>query len=129
MTEGMEAITSASLSLALDAASLRQQAIATNIANAGSAGYLRQGVTFEGSLQQLRDSLRDGAGPGSAALALAGLAPRLTPALAADGSPQTVQLDVEMADLAHNTVHYQALLKALSRHYAVLSSAISDGKK
>ena len=40
MTDGIEAVTRSALALALDAASLRQQAIATNIANANAVGYV-----------------------------------------------------------------------------------------
>jgi flagellar basal-body rod protein FlgB len=113
MTEGLEAITTASLRHALDVASLRQQVIASNIANAGSAGYARQSVSFAAQLDQLGDD---------------GL-PRIVEARNADGTPEQVRLDIEMADMSQNTLQYQALLKALSRHYAILSSAISDGRK
>jgi flagellar basal-body rod protein FlgB len=127
MIAAIDAATKASLLLALDAASLRQQAIATNIANANSVGYLRQQVSFEDQLEQARGTL---AGDGSlSAFSLDGVAPRLVPSAHAGGVPEPVQLDVEMADLSRNTVHYQTLLKALSRQYAILSTAVSDGKR
>ncbi|SHN18084.1 flagellar basal-body rod protein FlgB [Duganella sacchari] len=127
MIDAIDHATRASLLLALDAASLRQQAIAANIANAGSVGYVRQRVSFEDQLQQAQRSLAD---DGSVALSsLSGLAPRMVSVTHAGGMPEPVQLDAEMADLARNTVHYQALLKALSRHYAILSTAVSDGKR
>ena len=47
MTDGIEAVTRSALALALDAASLRQQAIATNIANANVIDYVPQRVSFE----------------------------------------------------------------------------------
>jgi flagellar basal-body rod protein FlgB len=34
-----------------------------------------------------------------------------------------------MADLSRNAIQYQTLLKALSRQYAILSTAVSDGKR
>ena len=55
MTDGIEAVTRSALALALDAASLRQQAIATNIANANAIGYVPQRVSFE---EQLVDARR-----------------------------------------------------------------------
>jgi flagellar basal-body rod protein FlgB len=126
MSIGVEAITIASLRLALDAASLRQQAIASNIANAGSVGYARQRVSFDAQLEQLDASFQE---PDQYRAFGLGGAAHIVQARGADGAPEAVQLDMEMADMAQNTVQYQALLKALSRHFAVLSSAVSDGKK
>jgi flagellar basal-body rod protein FlgB len=40
-----------------------------------------------------------------------------------------VQLDMEVARMAQNAVHYQALLKGIEKQYAILSTAIADGKK
>jgi flagellar basal-body rod protein FlgB len=125
MTEGLEAITIASLSKALDAASLRQQAIASNIANANTVGYVRQQVSFE---DQLDDVRRQIAGQGSTDMfSLASVNARLAPV--ASGGDAKVQLDMEMADMSSNAVQYQTLLKALSKNYALLSIAANDGKR
>ncbi len=127
MIEAIDAATKASLLLALDAASLRQQAIATNIANANSVGYVRQRVSFEDQLEQARGTL---AADGSLTpFSLGGVTPKLVPTARPGAAADPVQLDVEMADLSRNTVHYQTLLKALSRQYAILSTAVSDGKR
>jgi flagellar basal-body rod protein FlgB len=127
VTEGVESITTAALSLALDAASLRQQAFAANIANAGTEGYAPLRVSFEAELEEARGLLRDRGLLDAAALS--GVEPVLergpAPAAVAPG----VLLDVEVSGMAQNAVHYQALLEALSRHYAVLSAAVNDGKK
>ncbi|MNL49194.1 hypothetical protein D3C87_1721090 [compost metagenome] len=53
----------------------------------------------------------------------------MEPALDASGQPATVQLDVQAAEMARNAVQYQALLKGLSRHMAILSMAAGDGRK
>lgn len=127
MTEGLEAITTAALGLALDAASLRQQAISANIANAGSEGYVPVRVSFEAQLEDARRALESRGFLDKTSLE--GVEPGVEPALDAAGLPAQVMLDVEMADLARNAVHYQALLRGLSRHYALLSAAVGDGKK
>lgn len=129
MTQGIEAVTAAALGLALDAASLRQQAIAANIANANSSDYVPLGVDFEA---QLEDARRGLASRGRMEMSdLAGVSPRL--AVASQTGPlglsPKVMLDVEVSRLAQNAVHYQALVKGLSRHYAILSIAVNDGKK
>lgn len=125
MTDGLEAITIASLSKALDAASLRQQAIASNIANANTVGYVRQQVSFEEQLDEVRRQI---AWQGSMDMfSLASVNAHLAPVAAEDDAK--VQLDMEMADMARNAVQYQTLLKALSKNYALLSIAANDGKR
>lgn len=123
MTEGMEGITTSVLSLALDAAVLRQQAIASNIANANTAGYVRQTVSFDRQLEALGAGRTD---PVRVAhIAHAGL--RIEPVGVDASGP--VQLDMEVAQMAQNAVHYQALLKGIEKQYAILATAIADGKK
>ncbi len=128
MTEGLEAITTTALGLALDAAALRQEAIAANIANADSVDYVPLTVSFEAQLDDARRALE---GQGRLdATSIAGVRPRLeTAALDARGLPPKVLLDAEVARMTQNAVHFQALAKALSRHFGILSAAVSDGKK
>ncbi|MFL6676177.1 MAG: flagellar basal body protein [Massilia sp.] len=127
MTEGMEAVTSAALGLALDAAVMRQQAIANNVANANTAGYVRQTTNFERELEHLKLTLH--ASSGARPELFQRVALRLEAVNPAAGAPAGVQLDSEMVDMAQNAVQYQTLLKGLMRHYAILSSAVSEGKK
>lgn len=129
MTDGIESVTTAALGLALDAASLRQQVIAANIANANVAGYVPMTVTFEA---QMEDARRDMAGRGVLDKAsLAGIAPRIEPATDTGpmGLTPQVMLDVEVSRMAQNAVQYQALARGLSKHYAILSAAVNDGRK
>lgn len=128
MTEGMEAVTVTALGLALDAASIRQQAIATNIANVNTLNYAPLKASFEDQLEDARNALQSHGRLDAASLA--GVRPILqigTPD--APGLLPAVQLDVEVAGMARNAVQYQALIKGLSKHYAILSSAVSDGKR
>lgn len=112
------------LSLALDAAGMRQQAIAQNIANVNTPGYQRMGVSFESRLDELRQDLRQGRAP-----SLAGLAALRPQFEAAGAAGEAVALDTEMASLSENTLHHQALLKALNKHFALIGSAINEGKR
>lgn len=121
MSIGIEAITTASLSLALDAASLRQQVIAANIANAGSVGFVPRRVSFEA---QVADGLRALQGGASSPLQA-----RVEPVLGAQGEPQEVRLDTEVAALTQNNLHYQALVRGLNRHLSILSTAVSEGRR
>lgn len=130
MIDGIEGITTAALSLALNAASLRHQAIATNIANASAEGYVSQRVNFDAYVQDARHALSErGRLDGQTLLNMADSKLTMEPVLDGGGVPAKVQLDAEIAGMAQNTVHYQALLKGLSRHLSVLYSAASDGKR
>lgn len=127
MTDGIEAVTRSALALALDAASLRQQAIAGNIANANAIGYVPQRVSFEAQLVDAQRSLMNTGRVD--AFALSQVRPRIEPAVDANGVTAELKLDVEVAEMARNAVHYQALVKGLQRHFAVLSMAAGDGRK
>jgi len=130
MIDGIESITQASLSLALDAATLRHQVIANNIANAGTEGFVPQRVKFSSQIEEARRQLDGGRridGNQLAAMTEAGV--ELEPVSIGSGLPARVQLDSEVAQMAQNAVHYQALLKGLSRHMGILSTAVSDGKR
>ncbi|WP_050465670.1 flagellar basal body rod protein FlgB [Herbaspirillum autotrophicum] len=127
MLQGIEAVTTQALGLALDAASLRQQVIAANIANANTIGYLPQHLSFGGQMEQVQAEIRD-AGSLSAG-SLTALRPTLALSLDSQGLPAKVRLDEEMAAMAQNTVQYQALIKGLNRHFSILATAASDGKR
>jgi len=109
------------LSLALDAATMRQQAIAHNIANAAMPGFQRIGVSFEERFAAL-----GGAAPQMSSVE----AQRFQPSFALQGLPgDTVALDQEMAAMSENTLHHQALLKVLSKQMNLMSIAINEGKR
>ena len=127
MNNGIESVTSSLLSLALDAASLRHQAISANIANIQTQGYVPQRVSFEAQLVNAQRSLKEQGFVDP--MALSGVRARLEPALGADGQPSAIELDSEVAQMAQNAVQYQALVKGISRHLSLLMSAASDGKK
>ncbi|WP_162044919.1 flagellar basal body rod protein FlgB [Undibacterium sp. YM2] len=122
-----EAVTMDMLKTALDAASLRHQAIANNIANVNTAGYRPASVNFEQQMDAVRSTLAQGkiVQPDM----LRGVQPfieRLAPVTDAD---RTALLDTEVGNMAQNTVQYEALLKAMGKHISILSSAIAEGKR
>lgn len=123
MQNGVEAVTGTALTLALDAATLRHQVHAANIANAGVAGYKAQRLSFEAQVLQ---GLQGAAGKANAGTQVSA---RVEPDLAADGQPHAVQLDTEVAAMSQNSVHYQTLVRALNRQMSILASAVSEGKR
>lgn len=119
-TPSIERLTLPALSAAMDAALIRQQVIANNIANASTAGFVAQRVRFDVGFTT------DAAAGDTASSAP--LSAELQPqaSLSIDGA---VRLDSEVAAMAQNGAHYQTLLRALNRHLSVLTSAVSEGKR
>ena len=112
------------LNMALDAAVMRQQAIAQNIANANTPGYQRVSVSFESRLAELASSATPGAAPSLATLANA------RPAFEyASGPSEGVALDMELASMSETVLHHHALLKALGKHLELVGLAINEGKR
>jgi flagellar basal-body rod protein FlgB len=97
--------------------SARQEALANNVANANTPGYRRVDVDFQ---QVLQGAVGDGFS-GEGAL-------DFTPA--ADGSGATradggnVDVDIEMASLAENSLAYQALATIQRTRMHILDTVI-----
>lgn len=105
------------VTLALDAATLRQQVAASNIANAGTAGFQRSQVSFEEHLRGIAAGVD--LSPGS----IEALRPRVV----SDRGPAA--LDQDVTAMAGNAIHYQALLKALNAELDLMGLAASDGRR
>lgn len=122
-----EAITTDLVKLALDAASMRHLAIAHNIANVNTPGFAPARVDFEAQLGAARAALQLGQ-PLEASM-LAGVRPVTLRTEVPAGADRSAMLDLEVAAMAENTVHYESLLKALGKQMSILASAISEGKR
>lgn len=109
------------LQRALSGAALRQEAIATNLANVNTPGYRRQDVNFTDALQRAFSvgsrSMVEEVAP---AVAVDSTAP-----IRADGS--TVDVDKEAATQAENGLQYQALSAVIKSRNAILRSAMGVG--
>ena len=119
----VEPTTLALVSKALDAATARQVVHSHNIANANADGFAPTQVRFEEHMTHVRDALARG--------------DRLTGADVSElditfetlQAGNKVELDTEVAALARNALHYQALIKALDRELSMMSLAVSDGRR
>ena len=108
----------------LDAASLRQEAIAANIANAETPGYRRLDVAPDFAAQ-LRAQITSGT---PAAQAAVGAQPTLAEDAHArvvrpDGN--TVELENELLAMNRNSVEYEFLTEVVSRNIKQLRVAIT----
>ena len=112
------------LSLALDEASLRQQAISSNIANINTPGYQRVDVSssFENAFQNALSDLGNGGSVGSMPAASITTASDQGPARP-DGN--TVQLESEMLGLAQNSAKYEFASEMISNSFHGMKTAIT----
>jgi flagellar basal-body rod protein FlgB len=110
--------TQTALEIAMQGTSLRQTAIAENLANVNTPGYRRRTVSFEDSLGA---AMRTG---DHRAVSLTAPAVTVDPSapLRADGN--SVDLDVEAAGEARNGLHYQALVMVTNARTTILQTAI-----
>jgi flagellar basal-body rod protein FlgB len=109
-------VTQLSLETAIRGAAMRQTALANNVANANTPGYRRQDVDFKSTLQAALTS-----GGDVEHVAFAAAADSAAP-MQADGN--TVDIDVENANLAKNGLEYEALVSIASARIAILKSAM-----
>ncbi|MEY2169430.1 MULTISPECIES: flagellar basal body rod protein FlgB [unclassified Rhodanobacter] len=120
---------------ALDLWQRRADVLANNLANADTPGYLARDIDFRKALAaagggdgsslalQAPSAGQIGSGPGTGAAALAYRVPT-QPSM--DGN--TVDAQVEQADFAANSVHYQASLSFITAQIRMLRTAISGGQ-
>ncbi len=113
-------VTQRTLGAALRGAQARHEALAGNLANATTPGYVRQDVDFQSAL---RSALDAGRSPSDMAFA-----PRPDAAagpVRADGG--TVDVDAESAKLAANALEHQALVAVKEARGAVIKAALGVG--
>lgn len=131
MINDIGGVTSALVGAALDAALLRHEIIANNIANVDTPGYQARRLNFE---DQLRGFVQQGAMSGSDNLLLAERINWVKDIMRGNDAMivtqnQTVELDREMVHLTENTLRYQALLQAASKRGELNRMAVKEGRQ
>lgn len=113
---------------ALDASSMRQETISSNISNVNTAGYKAKRVDFEESLKKAMD----GSG------LKASHAKHFGASGFGDVTPQTIEqtgnrvnengnnvaIDTEMAELSANALYFQAVSTQLTNQYGMIRSVL-----
>jgi flagellar basal-body rod protein FlgB len=108
---------------ALDAAALRHTAHSLNVANAN----VPQAPVFHVEYEQQLDAVR-GAMAGGSPLSAADL-PQAQLVRREAAESGRIELDEQLSQLSRNSLHYQALVKAVSKHLAITAAAINDGRR
>jgi flagellar basal-body rod protein FlgB len=114
-------LTTRILERSLEAASLRQQTLANNIANVNTPGFKRSRVEFE---QHLAEALKVGDDPTT-------VRAQLTRETTSQGRPDgnNVDIEFEMTGLAENQIWHAALTRQITDHFARLRMAIHEGRR
>ncbi|HHY98102.1 MAG TPA: flagellar basal body rod protein FlgB [Firmicutes bacterium] len=108
---------------ALDALSLRHQAISNNIANVNTPGYKAMEVSFEAELERALKEQGDPVAISDAEITVT----RENTVYRADGN--SVDVDREMARLAENTERYNAIAQLVSTRLRMLRSVVNEGRR
>lgn len=121
------------LEQALGAAALRHKVIANNVANVNTPGFKKSDVVFEdklaaalsgNTLPMARTHANHLRGRQGDAFTPSVVTDTKT-SLRTDGN--NVDIDAEMANVAKNTIYYDAVAKQLGRYFSNLKSAIRGG--
>jgi flagellar basal-body rod protein FlgB len=118
----------------LDAFALRQKTLASNVANAETPGYAARRVEFENELQKILDRQSSGVArthrehiPVRAGLRRM---ERLQPEVVKNDTlpfingVNNVDIDMEMAEMATNQIHFATASKVMGIRFKMLTSAI-----
>lgn len=119
------------LSKALDVYSARQKAIATNIANIGTAGFRRREVSFEDKLQEQMGQRLVGRRTNDKHMPLGRLRVReIQPEMTEDMSEElhsgvnNVNIDQEIVDQAKNEIQFAYASRLVSGQFTTLRASI-----
>jgi flagellar basal-body rod protein FlgB len=133
MTDGIDPIgaglTPQLVQLALDGALARHAAIATNIANAQTDSYRPLVSRFDSLLEDLRTRVLDRSQDAGSARVMQSVHEALTGnPVSYDPRTDHVELDMQVAALARNTLQYEALLAAQGKLGQMMQLVIGEGK-
>ncbi|KNF08807.1 flagellar basal body rod protein FlgB [Gottschalkia purinilytica] len=125
------------LKAALDGSSAKDKAIANNMSNVNTPGYKRLDVDFEGQLKkilttegklQLQKTHQGHIGDNNS---IENFNPNTQQYknISVKRDKNGVNMDVEMAEMAKNTIMYNALITQISRKFNSIKTVISEGGK
>lgn len=120
----MSDITYKLIKKSLDAGALRQKVLANNIANLNTRGFKRSDVVFE---EALKEELKKNNSLEKAAAIEPVVVKDNTTSMREDGN--NVDIDMEMSNVAANTILYNTLITQLNTRMSIMRHIISEGRK
>ena len=129
--------TTSALNTSLNMRLIKQNIIASNIANAETPGYHAKKIDFEDALARALDldGMRSASSSHADHIAMgAGSMKKLRPEIyenpegAVNNDGNTVDLQAEITNQAENQIMYQAVVELMRKKLAALRYAASDGR-
>ena len=114
--------TQIALERTIQGASVRNEALAANLANANTPGYQRVDVDFHGALSAALDERTGATRRAAVQTSTFGAVADATGPMRADGS--TVDVDAESAKLAANGLEHQTAVSIASARLSILRTAM-----
>lgn len=118
---GLFDLTDTVLQRGLEGASLRQQVLSNNLANANTAGFKRSDVDFQSSLASAL-----GSSDPSQSLDSLAFTPQADSSTTMTLDGNNVDTDTEMANLTSNAVEYETLAAIEQQRFATLKAAMGS---
>lgn len=112
-------------SRALDAAALRHEVIAHNLANVNTPGFKRQEVQFETQLSHALAQQNNPCSPGSTPLENVQPTVVTIPQTGSRADGNNVDIEAENVKLAENTLRFEALSQIMAGNFSGLKSVIT----
>jgi flagellar basal-body rod protein FlgB len=103
----------------LEGASLRQQVLSNNLANANTAGFKRSDVDFESTLSSALDS-----GDAGQAVSDVSFAPQTDTSTSMTSDGNNVNTDTEMSNLTQNAIQYETLAAVERERMGMIQTAM-----
>ncbi|MGH6884111.1 MAG: flagellar basal body rod protein FlgB [Hypericibacter sp.] len=119
--EALGSVTKAAALSVLDASWLQQKVLASNIANQGTPGYEALTVDFRSFLAELEGAVSSAGSADDRKSAIDAIGARVV------STGKQVELDSQAAELAKNSLQYQAVLTSLMRLQSLNRIAVSGG--
>jgi flagellar basal-body rod protein FlgB len=125
------------LEKALDAAWMKNEVISNNIANVNTPGFKKSYVKFEDQMASAASEFQIGSmqkdskflpiGNDIRSITSPEIVQESFTSVRKDGN--NVDVDVEMAELAKNTIKFNAIISQISRQFNNIRNAINEGRR
>ncbi len=126
--------TAAALERTLDLRMKAHEVHASNVANANVPGFKAKKIDFEGRMREALEAV-EGSGTrierqqeASAKAATVDADVYEDPMARMSGDGNTVNMETEQAEIAKNTIAYEAALQLLNKRFAMQKSVLSEGR-
>jgi flagellar basal-body rod protein FlgB len=120
-------VTSQALAGAMRGGAARQAALANNIANVDTPGFVRSDVDFQQTLASALDRAQRASARNTDLLAQLSTSPQKDFSSPARADGNNVSIDREMAEMSENALRFQAAGEALSARMRMLRTAMKQG--